>query len=498
MMAGEDTDKAGDRNPGQAKPWWKAFRIPYAVALLGVVIATAAAVSIPLGVLAFSGASKSTDSMTNALRSRVVTTVSRDVLQLSQKCFDAVNDIRTLASVNNYFAAYSADKTLKITAEPYLSSLVGDLINIAKRHSLTTAFNVAARLPDVGPGENLLVGHGITIPGVPNGAWVRVGEPWASLISYNPSYTTTPSKSQELFPASETGMWLPTTIFEYAGIYSPTKICYIAPSFIDRTPPASPADPRMGNYTSMFSGVMPLDYIQQYLQTVAPTANSAVAVFDRADGALVGASKPGLTLTPANDAIMNVMTINDTLLRESANGLYVQLNGGWGAVPLSGPAQATIKTSEGAILVSATAIKSDKPGLDWILLIAIPEDDLIGAMKKARKAAIIAVSVIAASMVLIAAVVRYLFVIPLKRLSLVMQAATKFDFSAVNSGSLNRRSILAELANMEEVFATMLHKFATAIQANKSLQNTRTHPASVQPEKIPTAASPLLSDGNEF
>ncbi|KAI8818439.1 uncharacterized protein EV422DRAFT_508298 [Fimicolochytrium jonesii] len=486
-----DAEGKGDGDARATTPWWKGgFKVPFAVALLGVTIATAAAIAAPLGVLSFSGATKSTDTMTDALRGRLVATASDSVLRLSDKCFAAVDDIRNLQSVGTYFAAYDLDKSKRITQAPYADSLINDLITVAERYNFTVAFNVATRLPGIGGAENLLLGAknaqgfyegrrcnelNATFQICDGGAFSQKGNVWNRTVDFYAFSTFEVPKTSEMFPASENGLWLPTVIFPYNGQHIPTKVCYKAPSFLDRTPQTD-FYAGMGNYTAMFSGVYRLASISEYLMTVVPTKNAVLAVFDIPHGALVGVSKAGLTMNADESATVNIADVADPLLRESATAVYERYGKSWTALPAS--LDTTVKTSQGNVLISTKALTTDQ-GLAWMLVIAIPEDDLIGDMIRARKAAIITAIVVSVGMIILAAV-----------------AATKFDFSVVNSSKSNKRSFLNELANMQDVFYIMLTKFAKAIEANKSLQRGKGNPTtSAQQASVIHSASTKNQSG---
>ncbi|KAI8818007.1 uncharacterized protein EV422DRAFT_570153 [Fimicolochytrium jonesii] len=488
-------------------PWYKRPRIPFGLALLSVVVTTSAAIAIPLAVLSFNGATRATDSMTEALRVQLVKSVSEDVIRLASRCFAALDDIQSLDNIGKYLAAYKVNETTKITDEPYKSLIVNDLITVASRYGLIVAYNVAGRLPAVGNAEDLLVGP-LVPPGVyparicndlnvthqscDNGVWMKMGNTWDRTITFVPSpppvpfVPNEPRKTDEALPATEAGMWMPTSIFLSQGDYKPIKACFRAPSFFDRTPPTSPTDIRMGNYTAIYSAVYELGDITKYLMTVTPTPNSVVAVFDIKDGGLVGVSKPNLTVKPANDGVVNIIDVNHRLLREAAASMHSHYGQTWTKVP--DRVDMEVSTSQGQALVSLKTITTDIP-LGWVVFIVIPESDLIGAMTDARKRAGIAVGITSVCAFLLAVAVSYVFVWPIKRLSLVMEAATKFDFSAVSTGGMQKRSFLLELATMEEAFAVMLRKFSTAIVANKNLASRGGGTSSMTTSRDQMAAS---------
>ncbi|KAJ3008506.1 hypothetical protein HKX48_008492, partial [Thoreauomyces humboldtii] len=127
----------------------------------------------------------------------------------------------------------------------------------------------------------------------------------------------------------------------------------------------------------------------------------------------------------------------------------------------------TTKTSNGNYFTNL--VRLQEYGMDWIIMVSIAEKDLDGPIVESRKRVLITSIVVAFGMLLIASAFSFAITLPLKNLTHIMKQATQMDFSALEGGFLERKIPIAELAVMQAVFAEMLHKFAAAIAANKRL-----------------------------
>ena len=65
-------------------------------------------------------------------------------------------------------------------------------------------------------------------------------------------------------------------------------------------------------------------------------------------------------------------------------------------------------------------------------------------------------------------------VVPLRKLSKIMEDATTYEFSALkDQKTVDSRSIILELEAMQASFFQMIKNFADAIQSNKELLNSK-------------------------
>ncbi|KAJ3166206.1 hypothetical protein HDU88_003429 [Geranomyces variabilis] len=157
-------------------------------------------------------------------------------------------------------------------------------------------------------------------------------------------------------------------------------------------------------------------------------------------------------------------TTNELISRAAA--VFLEANGGWG---LGDSLSTKIQTSDGSwAFIEIRTVQADA-FTRWTILVAIPEDDLIGALKTANKKSAITASVVAIAMLAFAAAASVFVTVPLQRLTNVMTQATEMDFSALKDGFLDRGSVIREVTIMQQVFSKMLQRFAQAIQNNRRL-----------------------------
>ncbi|KAJ3276695.1 hypothetical protein HK104_003637 [Borealophlyctis nickersoniae] len=117
----------------------------------------------------------------------------------------------------------------------------------------------------------------------------------------------------------------------------------------------------------------------------------------------------------------------------------------------------------------------------WQVVVAVPREDFGGIDKSINKSIIIIAVLSTVGLMLIGAV-SFGLTMPLKTLGKRMSEVTQMKFSALEQGRLNRRSIIKEIANLEDTFHTMVKAFASGIRKNADLVGrrgvTNTHLAS--------------------
>ncbi|TPX53670.1 hypothetical protein PhCBS80983_g06243 [Powellomyces hirtus] len=140
-----------------------------------------------------------------------------------------------------------------------------------------------------------------------------------------------------------------------------------------------------------------------------------------------------------------------------------------------GPDATSLRVSspDGALLIDSRRVK-DATNINWTVMLAIPENDLLGPLQASRKK-VIGVSVgVAVAMLAFAAFVAYLVTRPLLELTAIMMQASNMDFSALQKGYLTKQLFVRELSVMQGVFNNMLQRFAKAIDTNRQLATRNT------------------------
>ncbi|KAJ3131183.1 hypothetical protein HDU90_008669 [Geranomyces variabilis] len=292
-------------------------------------------------------------------------------------------------------------------------------------------------------------------------------------------------------PGSAVGKWDPGSWFTLSGssIALGGKGCKQQHWAI--TP--EPASGVGSDWDATYLGVFNLDIIVDYLRSLVATPNTRMALIET-NGLMLASNSANMHLNEFGNSSVTLDLSRNSLLASVA-GELVSAYGSYANVPHT--ISLRYKSPDDGYAFLDVVRITDKAGLDVLAILVVPEDDLLSKMKKTRKTAAIVVSVIACVTMVIAGISSYLFTISIMRLSAIMLAATNFDFSSVrDKDRAEQRSVLREIAIMEEVFMTMLKKFAGAIEANRKLI-TRTEKGSSSGSHMgpsstePTSSSPV-------
>ncbi|KAJ3102655.1 hypothetical protein HDU97_000352 [Phlyctochytrium planicorne] len=165
------------------------------------------------------------------------------------------------------------------------------------------------------------------------------------------------------------------------------------------------------------------------LQSVALTNNTIVMLVERKTGLLIGTNKANST------------TVND------------------------------IRLDNGEQWFLATSLFTVK-GEDFVVVVGFPRSDMFAEVDAASKKAIIFSISLGVTGVLLTGCLIFVFLLPLQHMANSMKQLTKFDFSSLESGNLDRRSMMFEIKQVEDVFFSMVTAFAFAISKNKQLRST--------------------------
>ncbi|KAJ3159513.1 hypothetical protein HDU86_001522, partial [Geranomyces michiganensis] len=235
------------------------------------------------------------------------------------------------------------------------------------------------------------------------------------------------------------------------------------------------------------------EIFSQLLGSITTTENTAIAIWLTEIGALIATnSKNQSVLDPATLSMPFAQAytpdnVPQPFIATAATALKTKYGDifGKGYTPPSNflPAATSdvFAGPNGLTYVETFALK-DKYGFSVTIMLVIPQADLLGPMVSTRKKVLTTSLVVAFAMLLLAVATSVIVTHPVRRLTIIMGQATKMDFSALQGGYLKNQSWILELARMQEVFGTMLQRFAAAIQANKNLQGSgRVSASGVQP-----------------
>ncbi|KAJ3282292.1 hypothetical protein HK104_010972 [Borealophlyctis nickersoniae] len=109
----------------------------------------------------------------------------------------------------------------------------------------------------------------------------------------------------------------------------------------------------------------------------------------------------------------------------------------------------------------------------WQVVVAVPREDLFGGIDKSINRSIIIIAVLSVVGLVLIGAVSFGLTLPLKTLGIRMSEVTQMKFSSLEQGRLNRRSIIKEIANLEDTFHIMVKAFASGIRKNADLVGRR-------------------------
>ncbi|KAI8841727.1 hypothetical protein BC829DRAFT_402047 [Chytridium lagenaria] len=206
-----------------------------------------------------------------------------------------------------------------------------------------------------------------------------------------------------------------------------------------------------------------------FLNSVRVTNNTIVLLLEKATGLLVSTNRRDsiafnntIRVTPNLSLNKDVSILGRGLLAHFGNfSLIPNDTAGNGAVWQR-------KMEDGQEWFLSTAIINVR-GTEFVLAIGFPRSDMFSKIDSAeRQGLIIAISVAVAGLLLTGSLT-FLALRPLHKMAIAMKQLTKFDFSSLENGALEKRSLMSEIREVESVFDTMVVAFASAIKRNKQL-----------------------------
>ena len=205
--------------------------------------------------------------------------------------------------------------------------------------------------------------------------------------------------------------------------------------------------------------------IGRYLRSL-PLAESGVIYIVEADGRLVADSSSRLPFSIVNGrgVRLHAQESQDPLIRASAKAL-LQHQGSFRA--LDQPAQLTLPINRSIALVRVDRFH-DRQGLDWRIVVVIPEPEVYGTLlKETTRNALVTATAILLSGLLTLLVVQFV-IRDLNRLMLSTEALAEGDLTRpLPKGSIREISRLATSFN--EITIRLRRSFATLRQRNREI-----------------------------
>ncbi|KAJ3168147.1 hypothetical protein HDU88_001585 [Geranomyces variabilis] len=488
-----------------AKPTGPKWRIPLAVLLLFVTIFVAAAIVIPVAVLAFNGADETVDQILSVLKANYIQQVNDKVTTQLAVAYE-------LAQVNAASVSIRQGLDSMVPGTPFNFSAQPQMQYQYRKNVERSNFLISSGFARSDNHDLLVISAGAS-PGLlcyyEEGAVVYPYPPPAPGVVTNSTCkfflvkNVYPNCTVDFDTASFSGL---PPIFSPQGLNNSVGYWDAYPYF---APTAVP-----GNYIGVFSfhwsqwkGLdlgqkdpveLPIgsqlvtvgfEIFSKLLQSITTTPNTAIAIWLTHAGSLLATNiKDQSVLDPSSlDQPFAQAYTPDKVPQPSIAMAAASLKAKYGdifgkdytpALAMLPPATSDVFTGPNGLDYVETYEFTDNYGFQVTIMLVIPQADLLGPMASTRKKILATSLVIAFAMLAFAAATSVFVTQPVRRLTTVMRQATNMDFSALTGGYLASPPWIRELALMQDVFGTMLKRFAAAIAANKSLQGTSRQAAS--------------------
>ncbi|KAJ3167437.1 hypothetical protein HDU88_002359 [Geranomyces variabilis] len=444
-----DVEKQPWKN-GRAKPANKTagrFQVPLAVVLLATTLLVASASAIPIAILSYNGASDTVDQILDTLRQNYVRQVQDKISATTNVVYHGVQSNADNLAIRGVLDTTNGDPSPNFLNYPdllfsYIKSVERSDFLYAAGFALIGSRSIINASPVNVPSVCCVADATETLYGRTCVTWTAT-----SLTVRTLNFTVTPPTYRygvpmPDYPDSTVGQWsdqigwiiLNKTIPTFQGKYGYRWQQWVGYPLGARDP--DPNVPPFG-YQIMAMGIQKFS---ELLRGISTTQNTVIAIWIQSSGRLIATNGAVevLNLTSVNDAVPSSYATKDYPNKYMQTAVAQLLNKYelYSQIPAS--TSDTFDSENGRLFAETRSI-ADAYGLDWTMMIVIPEDDLLGSIKELRKRVAITVVVVAATMIAFAVGTTFLITLPLRVLT---------------------------------VFAKMLTKFAEAIEANKRLTPT--------------------------
>ncbi|KAJ3091126.1 hypothetical protein HK102_001594 [Quaeritorhiza haematococci] len=146
-------------------------------------------------------------------------------------------------------------------------------------------------------------------------------------------------------------------------------------------------------------------------------------------------------------------------------------NSSFSSIPVNIPQIWERRINGTDFIISVMALNLTKVD-KYILATVVPREDVFGQIDAANRNTIIIFVVVTVAVVGVIAPLIWMILKPLHKLAVAMERLTQFEFSVLESGTLlDIRSMVTEIANIQNAFSTMVKAFAGGIRTNRLIIN---------------------------
>ncbi|KAI8912911.1 hypothetical protein DFJ77DRAFT_61115 [Powellomyces hirtus] len=223
--------------------------------------------------------------------------------------------------------------------------------------------------------------------------------------------------------------------------------------------------------------------LDPYLRQSVPSENGIVLLIDSAKmnrdktyhpgyiiaTSVVGANTDGLR--PYNDTMFGLDTSPSPTVREVGSILrsrYPSLNM-TGLQTFSAPVPSTAQQWH----IATLSLNPDRANHTWQIVVAFPHSDYFSTIDKSIRDAVLIIVVLTVVALVAITAMSVAVTVPLSGIAKRMDEVTSMKFSSIESGVLDRRSYVREIASLENTFQIMVQAFAAAIRKNADLIGTQ-------------------------
>ncbi|KAJ3307342.1 hypothetical protein HDU76_004654 [Blyttiomyces sp. JEL0837] len=166
-----------------------------------------------------------------------------------------------------------------------------------------------------------------------------------------------------------------------------------------------------------------------------------------------------LGLKPSAGSVMYLLDDLGFMMASSENGTYSKDPDGFMSTVKLGGATYIMVTRDVIMPMSFQVYK---------MIMITPQVDFYGATEQSKKA-VVMTGILCVVGVIIVAVAAFFAVLPLRRMAKSMEQLTKFDFTVLEGGKLESKSLITEYNRVESTFLVMVKAFEASIRANRQL-----------------------------
>ncbi|KAJ3186852.1 hypothetical protein HK101_009462 [Irineochytrium annulatum] len=210
-----------------------------------------------------------------------------------------------------------------------------------------------------------------------------------------------------------------------------------------------------------------------YLNSMRVTNNTILMLMDTS-GLLLSTNRPDSIASSTNATVRVTPDASPVTAISLVGRALLSTYGSYSSLPTSNAStvlqQRFADGTEWFLSTTSLTVSGDQ----LTFVVAIPRSDLFAQMDAGERRGVIVASAVACLGLIITGLMTFFALRPLQRMATSMRKLTKFDFSFLENGVLNKRSPLKEIREVETVFDMMVKAFAGAIRRNKTLMGGQT------------------------